>query len=92
MRRKWPRACLSIVERTMGKIKYWYIPSGRRRIVGRKAGTGETLGGLVCVGPARDGGVLRVGASTAGPKNGLVVGRDKYVARNRYSNRGQDSI
>jgi hypothetical protein len=44
------------------------------------------------VGPARDGVVLHVGAWTAGPKNGLGVRRDEYVARNRYSNRGQDSI
>jgi hypothetical protein len=44
------------------------------------------------VGPARERVVLRLGAETAGPKNGLVVGSAEYVARNRYSNRGQDSI
>jgi hypothetical protein len=59
--------------RDNGEDKNCDIPSGRRRRAGQKAGTGETLGGLMCVGPAREGLVLRVGASTAGPKNGLGV-------------------
>jgi hypothetical protein len=43
-------------------------------------GNGERRGGPTC------------GCVDSGPRNGLGVGRNEYVARNRYSNRGQDSI
>jgi hypothetical protein len=49
-------------KRDNGEDKNRYSPSGRRRIAGRKAGTGETLGGLMCVGPARERVILSMGA------------------------------
>jgi hypothetical protein len=63
MRKKRLRVCLSMVRGTMVKINiYIYIPSGRRQIVDQKTGTGETLEGLMHMGPARERVVLCVGA------------------------------
>ncbi len=76
MRKKRLRVRLSMVRGTMAKIKIG-IYSERKAPDSGSEGRNR-----------RD--TWR--ADARGTKNGMGVGRNKYVARNRYSNRGQDSI
>jgi hypothetical protein len=56
------RVRLSMVRGTMAKIKIGIYSERKAPDSNRKAGTGETLGGLMRVGPARESLVLRLSA------------------------------
>jgi hypothetical protein len=62
MRKKRLRARLSMVRGTIPKIKIGIFSERKAPDSGRKAGAGETLEGLMRVGPARERVILRVSA------------------------------